>query len=100
MAKILASKNLSFSLPVLITKQGKRFVAYTPALDISTSGKSEKDVKSKFVELANLFLEELIEAKTTKEVLSELGWTKIEKKWTPPEVISAKSIGLRLPAFA
>ena len=96
----MASKNLTFSLPVLITKQGRRFVAYTPALDISTSGKSEKDVKSKFIELSNLFLEELIEAGTEKEVLSELGWTKIEKKWTPPEVISSKSVGLTIPAFA
>ena len=95
----MALKNLSFSLPVLITKQGRRFVAYTPALDISTSGKSEKDVKNKFAELANLFFEEIIESKTAKEILSELGWTKIEKKWTPPEVISAKSISLNIPTF-
>lgn len=96
----MASKNLSFSLQVVITKHGRRFVAYTPALDISTSGKSEKDVKNKFVELANLFLEELMQAGTTKDVLSELGWTKIEKRWAPPEVVSAKSIDLRMPMFA
>ena len=96
----MALKNLSFSLPVVITKQGRRFVAYTPALDISTSGKSEKDAKNKFIELTNLFLEELTEAGTIKEVLSELGWTRAEKKWVPPEVVSAKSIGLRIPSFS
>ncbi len=93
-------KPLSFSLPVMITKQGKRFVAYTPALDISTSGKSERDVKSKFEELAHLFLEEVAEAGTANDVLSELGWKKVEKRWTPPKVISSKSIGIEMPVFA
>ena len=92
--------NLSFQLPVLITKQGRRFVAYTPALDISTSGKTKKDVQKKFGELVNVFFEEIIEAHTADEVLSELGWTKIQKRWNPPEVVSAESISVRTPVFA
>ncbi|MDO8572641.1 MAG: hypothetical protein Q7S11_02600 [bacterium] len=95
----MVHNKLSFNLPVLITKQNKRFVAYTPALDISTSGKSEKDVKERFVVLANLFLEEIIEAKTADDVLSELGWKKVQKVWTPPKVISSQSIGLQIPIF-
>ena len=96
----MLNNKLFFNLPVVITKQNKRFVAHTPALDISTSGKSAKDVKSRFVELANLFLEEIIEAKTVDDVLSELGWTKVQKVWTPPKVISSHSIGLQIPVFA
>ena len=96
----MLNKSLSFNLPVVITKQNKRFVAYTPALDISTSGKSAKDAKVKFVELANLFLEEIIEEKTADDVLSELGWKKVQKRWTPPRIVSSQSIGLRIPAFA
>jgi len=91
---------LSFNLPVLITKQNKRFVAYTPALDISTSGKSTKEAKKRFAELANVFLEEIFEAKTANEVLSELGWKKVQKKWNPPEIVSSQSIGLRVPVLA
>lgn len=90
---------LSFNLPVVITKQNKRFVAYTPALDISTSGKSEKEVKIRFIEIANIFLEEIIEEKTADNVLSELGWKKIQKRWTPPKIISSQSIGLKMPTF-
>lgn len=90
----------SFNLPVLITKQNRRFVAYTPALDISTSGSTVKQAKERFVELASIFLEEIIEAKTADDVLSELGWKKIQKKWTPPRIVSSKSIGLKIPAFA
>ena len=87
-------------LPVTITKQGKRLVAYSPALDVSTSGKSIKDVQKKFSELVYIFLEEIIEAGTVNEVLLELGWKKVQQKWNPPRVISSKSIGVRLPAFA
>ena len=92
--------NTLSNLPVLITKQNRRFVAYTPVLDISTSGKTEKEVKARFVELVNIFLEEIIEAKTVDDVLSELGWKKVQKKWTPPRVVSSQTIGLKLPAFA
>jgi len=96
----MINPSFSFNLPVVITKQGRRFVAYTPALDISTSGKSQKDVQKKFTELANIFFEEITEEGTTKDVLTELGWKKVQKKWSPPEVVSSKSIGVRIPALA
>ena len=96
----MSKMKLSFNLPVVITKQNKRFVAYTPALDISTSGKSEKEVKSRFVEMANVFMEEIIEAKTADDVLSELGWKKTQKKWFPPKIVSLPSINLRIPLSA
>ena len=96
----MSKNNLSFNLPVLITKQNKRFVAFTPALDLSTSGKSVKEAKERFVELANVFLEEIFEAQTADDVLSELGWKKIQKRWNPPEIISSQSIGLQIPVFA
>mgnify|MGYP001604537314 CR=1 FL=1 len=89
-----------FKLPVIITKQNRRFVAYTPALDISTSGKTEKEVKSRFIELVNLFLEEIIEANTVDDILSELGWKKVQKTWVPPKLIASPYINMRIPALA
>ena len=91
---------ISFNLPVTITKQGRRFVAYTPALDISTSGTTEKKVKENFFELVNVFLEELHTMGTTHDVLTELGWKKSQKIWQPPQVISSSSIGIKIPVFA
>jgi predicted RNase H-like HicB family nuclease len=73
----MLSSKFSFNLPVMITKQNKRFVAYTPALDISTSGKSEREVKQRFSEIISIFLEEIIEAKIVDDVLLELGWQKV-----------------------
>jgi len=37
--------------PILITKEGKWFVASCPVLDIATQGKTEKEVKENMVEL-------------------------------------------------
>ena len=74
-------------------------MAYTPALDVCTSGKTEKEVKIRFAEIANVFLEELIEMGTINDVLSELGWTKVQKKWTPPKIISSPFINLNVSAF-
>lgn len=86
---------------MVITKQNKRFVAYTPALDIATSGKTEKEAKNRFVELVNVFLEEIIEEGTINDVLTELGWKKkAQNNWTPPKVVSSQSIGVKIPVFA
>jgi predicted RNase H-like HicB family nuclease len=45
---------------VAILREGKRFVAYTPALDLSTSGKTQAEAKARFQEAAELFFEELL----------------------------------------
>jgi len=95
----MIKNNFSYNLPVVITKQNKRFVAYTPALDISTSGKSEREVTRRFIELASIFFEEILREGTINDVLSELGWKKVQKKWSPPEIISSPFINLKIPAL-
>ena len=90
---------LSYNLPVVIMKQDKHFVAYSPALDLSTVGKSEKDAQRMFVQAADIFFEEIIQAGTANEVLSDLGWKKVQQKWNPPQVVSSESIGIRVPVF-
>ena len=84
---------------MVVSKHGKRFVAYSPALDISTSGKTEKDVKKRFLEMVNIFLEEIFEAKTADSVLGELGWKKVQKNWVPPKIISSPYVSLNIPMF-
>lgn len=95
----MLKQQISFNLPVTITKQGRRFVAYTPALDISTSATTEKKVKESFSELAMLFLEELQNMGTTEDVLKELGWKKTQKNWNPPQVVASQNIGIKIPSF-
>ena len=70
--------NFQAVLPVSILREGDRFIAYSPALDISTSGKTHKEVSNRFSELASIFLEEIIKKGTLEEVLRESGWKKIK----------------------
>ncbi|MDB5188978.1 MAG: hypothetical protein JWM92_576 [Candidatus Nomurabacteria bacterium] len=87
-------------LPLTIFKEGKQFVAYTPALDIATAGKTEKDARRMFRELVSVFMEEIITTGTAEEVLTELGWKKEQEKWNPPQLASSDFIDINIPAFA
>lgn len=87
-------------LQVQIFKQGKRFVAYTPVLDLSTSGRSEKEVKVRFGELVNIFFEELVEAGTLNKVLKSLGWEKSKTQWQPPKIVSNQNVNVTIPVAA
>ncbi|MCL5733451.1 MAG: hypothetical protein M1334_02170 [Patescibacteria group bacterium] len=78
----------NLSLPVSVLKENKRFIAYTPALDLSTSGKTYAEVKKHFSEAVKIFFDELVERGTLEETLSNLGWKQIQKKWQPPTVVS------------
>jgi hypothetical protein len=82
--------NFQFSLPVTFLREGKRFVAYSPALDLSTSGRTFEEAQKMFFEAAVIFFEEIAKRGTTGEVLENLGWRKIKKDWQPPMVVSQK----------
>jgi hypothetical protein len=88
---------LELKLSVSIIREGKKFIAYTPALDLSTSGRSYEEVKKRFNEIVNIFFEELIKKGTLEEVLYNLGWKRIKAEWTPPMVISQRSYNVRVP---
>lgn len=83
------SRNLlSAKLPVEIFKEGGQFIAYCPALDISTSAESLTEVRKMFAEMINIFFEEVIKMGTMDEVLSQCGWRKVPRPkmhWEPPK---------------
>jgi len=76
-------KKINFKIPVTIFKEGNMFVAHTPALDLSTSGKTFAQVRERFAEAITIFFEEIEKMGTTDEVLGSLGWQKIKQKWRP-----------------
>ena len=75
-------------MPVSVFKEGKSFIAYTPVLDLSTSGKTYEQVMERFDQIVEIFFDELTKKGTTEEVLLNLGWEKIKKHWSPPSLIS------------
>jgi len=38
-----------FNLTVSVIKEGRQYIAYSPALDLSTCGKNEKEARKNFV---------------------------------------------------
>jgi predicted RNase H-like HicB family nuclease len=90
----MAKLTKKFRLPVLIFREGKYFIAYSPVLDLSTSGKDYEEARRRFQEVVEIFFEELIKKGTLKEVLKELGWQKINRKWQPPSLISQEYVSI------
>ncbi len=71
-----------------LLQEGESFIAYSPALDISTAGDSLEEAKKRFEEIVKIFFEEIIQKNTLDEVLTGLGWRKQEKIFVPPMVVS------------
>ncbi len=90
---------LSYKLPLIILKEKNKYIAYSPAIDLSTSGKTSSEAHKRFSEASFLFFEEIINEKTIDEVLGDLGWNKINKNWKPPVLISQKSETINVPAL-
>lgn len=52
------------NLPVSILKEGKDFIAYSPALDISTAGRTFEEARKRFNEMVKIFFEEILQKGT------------------------------------
>ncbi len=88
-------------LTVLFSKESRNFIAYSPALDISTCAATFEKAKKRLEELLVIFFEELEENGTLDEVLDECGWhkvkTKKENKWIPPRFIAQTEETFKIP---
>ena len=73
-------------VPFFVFKEGDKFVAYSPAIDLSTSGDTEKQARKRFAEAAKIFFDEIKRMGTIDDVLTECGWEKVmpESSWSPP----------------
>ena len=84
----MSTVKINFNLPVSILKEGGVFVAYSPAVEISTVGETFEEANRRFEEAVDIFFEEIIEKNTLEEALFELGWQKQDKRFSPPVVVS------------
>jgi predicted RNase H-like HicB family nuclease len=84
-------KSLQVELEVVFLKENNKFIAYCPALDLSSCGDTFEQAKKRIDEAAELFLEEIINSGTMEEVLLECGWHKTaspDHPWMPPAIIA------------
>jgi predicted RNase H-like HicB family nuclease len=83
-------------LPILITKEGKWFVASCPALDIATQGKTEKEVEENMAELINEYLSDTDTAKPSLDDLMSLSLTNIREVRSSKHTTFKKKVGQRV----
>lgn len=76
--------------PVLITKEGKWFVASCPILDIATQGKTEKEVKENITELITEYLNDPDTPKPSLDDLMNVSLSNVPIK-VPESVIHRKT---------
>lgn len=76
------------NIPITVFKEGDRFISYSPAIDLSTSGETFEEARKKFAEATVLFFEEIVDKGTVDEVLEDLGWHKVDHNWQPPVIVA------------
>lgn len=75
---------IQMNIPLIIQQEHDFFIAYTPVFDISTQGKTQQQANDRFIELVQIYIEELLNDRSLDTVLTELGWKKENKSWNPP----------------
>jgi hypothetical protein len=90
----MAKTKIKAAIPLIFMKEKKTFIAYSPALDLSSCGRTFEEAKNNFIEALRIFYEECISMGTLNEVLESCGWERINKKWSPPSFISEEHIEL------
>ncbi len=87
----------SLTIPVSFLKEGKQFVAYTPALDLSSAGRTLSEAKKNFGEAVQIFLKELTRMGTLEDVLVDLGWEKKDNHLVAPELVAQEMESFKVP---
>ena len=96
MAKVLLSVDVS--LPLMVWKEGDQFVAFTPALDLSSCGSSDKEAVDHFAEAVELFFETAVERNTLQDLLESLGWQLQNNNWIPSsQPVDGRSFAVKVP---
>ena len=71
--QLAKTQSIQTKIPVVFFEEGDKFVAYSPAFDLSSCGEILEEAKKRFAEAAAMFLREVSEMGTLDEVLAECG---------------------------
>lgn len=97
--KFMDSPNIEVKLQVAFLKEGNYIIAYSPALDLSAYGNTEKKARQSFEETFLIFIEETLEKGTLLNELLKLGWELKKEKFIPPPILTKKDITKRISSI-
>src|SRR5438132_13703983 len=85
-----------FSFDVHIFKEGDAYVAYVPALDVSSCGATDDEARQNIRDAVHGFLESSANLGTLDEILQEAGYEREGDKWRAPEFVSVDRLTMSI----
>ena len=85
-----------FSFTVNIFKEGDTFVAYVPALDLSSCGATDEEARKNIRDAVRGFLEMSAGMGTLDEILREGGFELEGEHWRDPEFVSVDRLAVSI----
>ncbi len=85
-----------FAFTVHIFKEGDAFVAYVPALDVSSCGATDEEARQNIRDAVRGFLETSADMGTLDEILQEAGYELEGEQWRDPEFVSVDRLAVTI----
>lgn len=85
-----------FSFTAHIFREGPTFVAYVPALDISSCGSTDEEARNNIRDAVRGFLAASADMGTLDEILQEAGYEREGGEWRAPEFVAVDRLTMSL----
>ena len=85
-----------FSFVTHIFKEGGTYVAYVPALDLSSCGATDEEARTNIRDAVRGFLATSTDMGTLDEILQEAGYEQENDGWRPPEFVSIDQLTMSI----
>jgi hypothetical protein len=85
-----------FSFDVHIFKEGDAYVAYVPALDLSSCGATDDEARQNIRDAVRGFLATSANMGTLDEILQEAGYEREGENWRAPEFVSVDRLTMSI----
>jgi hypothetical protein len=79
-----------------IFREGEMYVAYVPALDVSSCGATDEEARRNVRDAVRGFLTTSAELGTLEEILEEAGYRREGDRWVPPEFVSLDRLAMNV----
>jgi predicted RNase H-like HicB family nuclease len=85
-----------FSFVTNIFKEGDTYVAYVPALDLSSCGATDEEARRNIRDAVRGFIETSADMGTLDEILEEAGYEQEDEGWKAPEFVSVDQLTMSI----
>jgi predicted RNase H-like HicB family nuclease len=85
-----------FSFDTHIFKEGDAYVAYVPALDVSSCGATDEEARRNIRDAVRGFLAASADMGTLDEILREAGYHREGEAWHAPEFVSVDRLTMSI----